>query len=124
VAEHTLALLLATLRRLVELDAATRAGNGWGLAPERREAIGEISASTVGLLGYGSVPQRLAPVLAAMGAKVQYWSRSRKDGADAQYVSLEQLVATSDVISLHLPLTGETRGILSRDMISRLKPGA
>jgi phosphoglycerate dehydrogenase-like enzyme len=70
VAELTLALLLACLRRVPALDAATRAGLGWDRPADEMDRFGEVGGRTVGLVGYGAVPRLLAPVLRAMGAEV------------------------------------------------------
>ncbi len=67
VAEMTLLLILAALRRVARLDAATRAGEGWRLPAEVQDRYGEVRGRTVGLVGYGAVPGRLAAVLAALG---------------------------------------------------------
>ena len=75
VSELTLLLMLACLRRLPAADAATRAGTGWQWKQDVIETAGEIHGRTVGLVGYGEVPRRLAPVLAAMGAKVIWCAR-------------------------------------------------
>ena len=80
VAEMTLLLILAALRRIARLDAATRAGEGWRQPVEVQDRYGEVSGRTVGLVGYGAVPRRLAPVLAAMGARVLFASRSPQPG--------------------------------------------
>src|SRR5215472_3112986 len=63
VAELTLLLMLATLRRLAELDALTRAGSGWTIEPELSDDFGELSGRTVGLVGFGAVARRLVPIL-------------------------------------------------------------
>lgn len=124
VAEQTLMLMLATLRRAVELDAVTRAGRGWTLASEAKEGLGEIAGSRIGLVGFGAVPQRLAPVLAAMGGDVRFWNRTPLSTASAGPLPLAELLATSDLVSLHLPLNAQTRYILDRTAIANLKPGA
>jgi len=92
VAEMTLMLMLSCLRRLP----------------------GELGGRTVGLVGYGAVPKILHPILAAMGAKVLYWSRSRKSAELAETLQC-------DVVSLHLPLTKETERLVDP---RRLKRGA
>ncbi len=123
VAEHTLALMLAALRRLAQYDRATRAGAGWDVPPAVQECLGEIGGRRVGLVGYGAVPQILAPILTAMGAEVSYTARQPKP-VPATYRSLEALLAESDIVSLHLPLTAETANLLDATSIARMKPGA
>jgi phosphoglycerate dehydrogenase-like enzyme len=124
VVEHTLALMLATLRRVVAFDTAMRSGEGWRVPADAMEALGEISGSSVGFVGYGAVPQRLTPVLKALGAEVGFWNRTPRPDAIAMPMSLDQLLATSDIVSLHVPLTPDTRHLLDRAAIARLKPGA
>ena len=124
VAEHTLALMFATLRRVVAFDAAMRSGEGWRVPADAMEALGEISGSRIGLVGYGAVPQRLAPVRKALGAEVGFWNRTPRPDAIATPMSLDPLLATSDIVSLHVPLTSDTRHLLDRAAIARLKPGA
>ena len=97
VAEMTLLLMLACLRRLLQLQAC-----GWLEAWKLQDHLGEIGGRTIGLIGYGEVPRILHPVLEAMGAKVLYWSRSRKTA------ELNELMSNADIVSLHLPLTAET----------------
>ena len=124
VAELTLGLLLAVLRRVAWLDRETRAGRGWALPEDLADRLGELGGRRVGLLGMGAVPCLLAPVLAAMGAEPVYWSRREKPDAPARFLPLDELLATSDVVSLHLPLTAETAGFLSAERIARMKRGA
>ncbi|WP_332685352.1 NAD(P)-dependent oxidoreductase [Bosea sp. (in: a-proteobacteria)] len=124
VAEHTLALMLATLRRIAALDGATKAGRGWQVGADEAVALGEIGGSRVGFVGYGAVPQRLTPALQALGAEVGFWNRSERPGASAIALPFDELLASSDIVSLHVPLTGGTRQLLDRAAIARLKPGA
>jgi phosphoglycerate dehydrogenase-like enzyme len=124
VAELTLALMLACLRRLVPLDAAVRAGEGWRRPPEEMDRFGEIGGRTVGLVGYGAVPRLLAPVLRALGAEVVYWTRAPRGGEEAAWRPLDRLLAEADIVSLHLPLVPETEWLVDRRALSRLRPGA
>lgn len=123
VAEMTLALMLATLRRVASLDGLTRAGDGWRPDLAMIDSFGEIGGRTVGFFGFGGVPARLAPVLQAMGAEVIHHSRSPKPGAPGRAVSFDDLLAQADILSLHAPATPETRGLFGRDAFARMKPG-
>ena len=107
VAEMALLLMLACLRRLPEL----RSADAWKL----QDHFGELGGRVVGLVGYGAVPKILHPILEAMGARVLYWSRSRKNA------ELKDLLAGSDIVSLHLPLTPETDRLVDP---RRMKRGA
>ena len=113
VAEMTLLLMLACLRRLPQLQNSIKAG--WFDAWKLQDHFGELGGRTVGLLGYGEVAKILHPVLEALGAKVIFWSRSRKNS------SLDEILSASDIVSLHLPLTTATERLIDP---RRLKPGA
>ncbi len=124
VAEMTLALMLATLRLIPVFDTAIRAGQGWSWDPGLQDRLGEIRGRTIGLVGYGAVPQMLAPVLAAMGADIIYTARAEKPDAVGSFCSFGELIGRSDIVSLHVPLTAETDGMLGKDAIAAMKPGA
>ena len=108
VAEMALLLMMAVLRRTCFFDARTRAGEGWTADPSELDSVGEIAGRTVGLVGFGHSAQLLAPVLAALGAKVVYTARSPRD-VPYEFWPLDRLLAESDIVSLHIPLTDETR---------------
>jgi phosphoglycerate dehydrogenase-like enzyme len=78
----------------------------------------------VGLVGYGAVPKLLAPVLQAMGCEVLYTARAPKPEAIGSFRSLDTLLAEADVVSLHIPETPETRGLINKAALARMKPGA
>ncbi len=124
VVEMTLLLMLGALRRVSQLDTATRAGQGWALPAELQDSYGEVCGRTVGLVGYGAVPSRLAPVLQAMDARVLFASRGEKPNAVGERRPLQALLAESDIVSLHVPLTPETERLIDADAIARMKPGA
>jgi phosphoglycerate dehydrogenase-like enzyme len=123
VAEMTLALMLAALRRLPTFDRVTRQGQGWPLDPKVQDDLGELAGRNVGLVGFGAVPRLLVPVLRALGARVLYTARAPKPGADAEWRALSDLLAESDVISLHVPLTPDTERMIDKAAIARMKPG-
>ncbi|MDE2008046.1 MAG: hypothetical protein KGI51_15850, partial [Rhodospirillales bacterium] len=85
VAELTLALMLACLRRLPLFDAAMRAGEGFRLDPALLDGLGELGGRTVGLVGYGAIPRILAPILAALGCPVLYTARTPREDAIGQF---------------------------------------
>lgn len=122
VAEGTVLLMLATLRRLPALDRATREGRGWPSDPALGETVRDIGACTVGLVGYGNIAKQVASMVAAMGATVLHTSTC-DDGLPG-WRPLRGLLAASDIVSLHVPLTDETRGLLDRAALGRMKPGA
>jgi phosphoglycerate dehydrogenase-like enzyme len=123
VAELTLALMLAALRRVVDLDRRTRVGQGWAMPLATFDRVGEIHGRTVGLVGYGEVPRRLAPVLYALGANLLYTARTPKAHAIAQWRELPELLAQADIVSLHLPLTTETTRMIDEAALGKMKSG-
>ena len=124
VAEMALTLMLSTLRRISYLDPLTRAGDGWRPDLALLDGVGEISGRTVGFIGFGASASRLAPVLEALGARVVYHARTPKAGREDAFRTLEQLLAEADIVSLHAPLTPETRGLIDARRIALMKPGA
>ena len=114
VAEMTLLLMLACLRRLPQLDHSVRNG-GWQAAWKLQDAFGELGGRTIGLVGYGGVPRALHPILEALGAKVLFWSRSQRNA------HLDELLARADIVSLHLPLTAATKHCID---VRKMKPGS
>jgi phosphoglycerate dehydrogenase-like enzyme len=123
VAEAALTLMLAALRRVVPLDAATRAGRGWPLNAGLADRVGEIAGRTVGLVGYGAVARRLEAPLLALGARVIRYSRSGDVTADG-WRTLDDLLAEADIVSLHVPLTSSTEGLIDAARLARMRSGA
>lgn len=122
VAEGTILLMLAALRRLPQLDRATRDGRGWPSDPSLGETVRDIGACTVGLVGYGNIAKRVEVILRAMGAEVLHTS-TRDDGSDT-WRELPELLAHSDIVSLHLPLTADTDTLIDRAALSRMRSHA
>jgi phosphoglycerate dehydrogenase-like enzyme len=122
VAELTLALMLAVLRRLPRFNAAMRRGE-WS-DPALQDGIGELGGRTVGLVGYGAIPRLLAPVLAALGCRLIYTSRTPHSDSVGEWRTLDALLSESDVVSLHLPLTAETETLIDARALARMRRGA
>lgn len=120
VAEWCLSATLSLLRRTVEADASVRRGE-W---PQTSLGGRELAGSRIGVVGMGPIGRSVATLFAAFGCDVQYWSRTPKDDAPATYASLDDLLATSDVVVLVIALGPETRGLLDESRLLRLKPGA
>jgi phosphoglycerate dehydrogenase-like enzyme len=124
VAEAALLLMLAALRNLAGLDWACRAGRGWAAGPELQERAGELHGRVVGLVGAGMVPRALVPMLQGFVARPVYWSRREHRELGIPRVDLDELLAASDIVSLHLPLVPETERFIDRAALARMKPGA
>lgn len=122
VAEGTVLLMLAVLRRLLPLDRSTRQGRGWPTDPALGEHCRDIGGCTVGLVGYGSIAQRVAGMVSAMGARVLHTSTG--DDGRPGWRPLPDLLAEADVLSLHVPLTEATEGLIDRAGLQRMKPDA
>jgi phosphoglycerate dehydrogenase-like enzyme len=122
VAEGTVLLMLAALRRLPALDRATRDGRGWPTDPTLGDTVRDIGGCTVGLVGYGNIAKAVEHIVSAMGAQVLHTS-TRDDGHPA-WRPLPDLLSASDIVSLHLPLTDATARMLDRTALGRMKPGA
>jgi phosphoglycerate dehydrogenase-like enzyme len=124
VAEAALLLMLAALRNIAGLDRACRAGTGWEAGPELQQRAGELRGRIVGLIGAGMVPRALVPMLHGFGARPVYWSRAEHPELGIPRVALDQLLATADIVSLHLPLVLETERLIDGLALARIKPGA
>lgn len=122
VAEHTVALMLAVLRRIPALDADLRAG-GWA-----RERLGQLEGKTVGIVGLGAIGRRVAALVAPFGVRLLATSwgpdEGRAEALGARDVPLETLLRESDVVSLHLRASPDTTGFLGRDRLALMKPSA
>jgi glyoxylate reductase len=117
VADLTVALILACRRHLVASDRFVREQR-WRRGWARPELLGrDLAGSTLGLVGRGRIGSEVARRAEAFGMRVVHHRRS--DG-----VALEELLRTADVVSLHVPLTDETRGLLSRERLALLQDGA
>ncbi|CAB4882660.1 unannotated protein [freshwater metagenome] len=119
VADHTLALILAVLRRVRLEDARVRAG-GWRAF---EEPLGQIHGRTVGLIGYGAIGRAVARRIEAFGARLLVHDPF-VDAAEVELTALDDLLAQSDIVSLHLPLSPETLHVIDADALARMKPGA
>jgi phosphoglycerate dehydrogenase-like enzyme len=124
VSEHALALMLAVLRQVPRFDHDVRMGAGWSWDSDRQDGLGEIGGRTVGLVGFGAVPALLAPVLHALGARVLYTARTQHPTANAEWRSFPALLAESDILSLHVPLTPLTERLLDRSAFAQMRPGS
>ena len=126
VAEMTLALMLSAMRQLPAFGRAARDGKGWAMDRAIQDRLGEIGGRTVGLVGFGAVPRALAPALKALGARLLYTARAPKPeaGGLAEWRPLPALLEESDIVSLHVPETPETVGMIDEAALGRMRPGA
>lgn len=121
VAELTLCMMLALLRNVPQVEARCRAGQ------TKDGLVGvELMGKTVGIVGVGAIGTRTAELCHAFGCKVLGNKRHvRGDEPDyIEFVSLEELLSRSDIVSLHCPLNEDSRGMINKDTIAKMKPGA
>lgn len=145
VAEHTLALMLSLQRHIFATVTAVKAGN-WAV----RNGFGgdEIRGKTLGIMGYGNIGKRVAQLALAFGMKVIYGARNsdtelaaddnlprsqdanpgaiggQGGGTPGKGLPFDELLAQSDILTIHLPLTQDTQGLLSEEALDRLPSGA
>jgi len=128
VADHTLGLLLATARRMGEAERTIRAGawTGWQLD----QFLGrDLGGATLGLIGFGGIGRAVARRARAFGMRVLYTARSRRSAgeereAGVEFRSLTDLLRESDVLSLHVPLSPQTRHLIGAPELALMKPDA
>lgn len=120
-ADCTLGLLLMLTRRLGEGERFVRAGRWTHFAPGTWDAP-VLRGHTLGLVGYGRIAQAVERRAVAFGLRVVHHARSRRDAPG--WRSLEALLAESDFVSLHVPLTPETRALIDARRLAQMKPGA
>ena len=118
VAEHAAALMWAAARGLARMDRGIRAG-GW----PRTEGM-QLRGKTLGLLGYGGIGAEMGRIGRGIGMEVLAWNRTPRTAEGVRFVPLDQLLAESHVLSVHLLLTDETRGFLDAARLAALRPGA
>lgn len=123
VAEATLALILAGLRHLPQVHATLRAGH-WEM-PELWNQARDLGGCTVGLIGMGAIGRAVAKLLVPFGCEVIYTNASGpRSGSELRHVQFGELLGQSDIVSLHLPLTASTRGMIDAGAMARMRPGA
>jgi D-3-phosphoglycerate dehydrogenase len=128
VANHALALLLACARRIVANDRSIRQ-EGWAATRRYRSQVGTIHGETLGLIAFGHIAQALAVRARAMEMQMVAYDPFVSDDLLSEYgvaraTSLEELAATSDYVSCHLPLNPKTRGMVGRSFFQAMKPTA
>jgi len=117
VAEHTIALMFACCRDLAGMDRSVRNGI-W----DPLESM-QLKDKTLGLIGLGGIGREVARIARGIGMQVIGWNRTARPDAGVPLLDLDTLMTRSDVISLHLALTEETRGMIGTQQLARMKPG-
>lgn len=118
VAEHAIALMLMLQRNLFQALNDVKSGNWAARSTFKSDEVGE---KTLGILGLGNIGLKVAKIAEALGMRIIYWSQSPKD-LPYQYVTKDELLAGSDIISIHVPLTAETERLINAEALSKVKP--
>ena len=130
VAEHTIMLILMTLKKTLK-GISKFVDEGYTM-PERRaswDETGELRGKKLGILGFGSIGREVARLARVFGASVLYTKRARLSVDEERelgvaYRRLDELLGESDIISIHVPLTNETQGLIDENAISKMREGA
>jgi D-3-phosphoglycerate dehydrogenase / 2-oxoglutarate reductase len=117
VAECAIALMWSAARGISAMDREMRAGN-W-----LREDGMQLTGKTLGLIGFGGIAAEVARIALGSGMRVIAWNRSPKKYPGVEFFELDTLLAQSHVVSLHLLLNDETRGLITRERIAAMRPG-
>jgi len=129
VAEHTVMSILVLLKQAVYTHSELFKGN-WNVQKEvTGSKIGELTRKTVGILGLGNIGTEVAKRLKPFGSKLIYNKRNRlsreaEEALGVEYVDFNELIARSDILTIHTPLTPETNNLISRDQIAKMKLGS
>ncbi len=124
VAQFTFALLLELCHQ-VGLHSESVHNGDWANSPDFcywKTPQMELAGKTIGIIGYGAIGQAVGKIAKAFGMNVLAYSRTKRSGFE--YVTLDELLAGSDVISLHCPLFPETKGMINAESIAKMKDGA
>ena len=112
-------MIISLYRRLRACDKATRTGG------TKNGLIGfELEGKKFGVIGTGAIGTRCAAIANAFGCEVYAYSRTKKDLPGVRYVELDTLLSTCDIVSLHVPVTPETKGLINRERLALMKPSA
>ncbi len=125
VAQHTFALILEHFSKVGRFDTFVREG-GWSKSPMFSPFVfptDEIAGKTIGIIGYGAIGRKVAEIAKAFGMRVVVYTRTIKDN-DAEYLPLDELMAVSDIISLHCPLNEGTAKLMTYERFCLCKPTA
>ena len=129
VAEHTIMLILACYRRFLIHANRVKAG-GWRSTQDLKPDVFEFEGKLLGLIGIGNIARKVAQRARAFDARVQYYDKYQRLSPDEEAqlgitsAPMDELLRTSDVVSIHVPLTRETRGMIGRAQLAMMKPSA
>jgi len=129
VAEHAITFMLVLLKKCLYSNEATQRGEWPQMEMALKKRPMELGGKTLGILGLGEIGKEVAKLAKAFGTDIIYFNRNQLDVEEekqlqAEYVCFYELLSRSDILSVHVPLTSETRSMLGEDEIGRMKHGA
>ncbi|MDN6440273.1 MAG: NAD(P)-binding domain-containing protein [Corynebacterium nuruki] len=124
VAELVVLLILALSRSLPAADAAVRSGGGRAGLRAAGLPSAELSGKTVGIIGAGRIGRRTAELVRAFGARTVAWNRTPRQVDGLEFLPLDEVMATADIVSVHLRYTPETTGFIDERLLGLMSPGA
>ncbi len=126
VAQQVIGYILMHYTKIPEYNSFVQSG-GW-IKSETFSPLAfptdEVFDKTLGIVGFGSIGQTVAKIALALGMKVKVFTRTRRDFYGVEFVSFEELLKTSDVLTLHCPLTEQTADLMNKEAFSQMKDGA
>ncbi len=126
VVQHTFALLLELFNHTAEYNALVQSGE-WKKSKTFSMfpiPFSEICGKTIGIIGFGTIGRRVAETANAFGMKVLAYTRTLKNAPNVEFTSFEDLLARSDVVTVHCPLNSASEKMINKDTISKMKKGA
>jgi glycerate dehydrogenase len=126
VAQHTLALLLELTQAVGRHSLGAKAGR-WSASQDFsywEQELVELDGRTFGIVGFGAIGQRVAAIARALGMRILVHTRTPHPAPGIEFTDLDALFARSDVVSLHCPLSEDTRHLVNAERLARMKPGA
>lgn len=127
VAQFTFSLILELCNHVYIHSEDVLNNKGWCKAPDfsyNLKSLTDISGKTLGIIGYGNIGKKVAEIARAFGMRILVYSRTRKNDNKVEWVELDYLLAHSDIVSLHCPLTYENRQLICKETIDKMKEGA
>lgn len=122
-ADLTMSLLLAAARRLPESARDAREGR-WSTWSPTGWLGADLRGATLGIVGLGKIGRAVAERARGFGLRVRYWQPVQRSESDAEYVPFDELMSTSDFVTLHCPLNESTRGLIGESELQKMKPSA
>ena len=126
VAQHTFGFILNNYTRIADYSRFVLSG-GWSESRVFSPVVfptDEIKGKTLGIIGYGSIGRKVAEIARVFGMRVIVHTRTVREDGVTEFVSLDELLSSSDIISLHCPLTAENTGMFNNDTFAKCKNGA